>query len=262
VKLAPYQAPANRDEHPLAAELRDVVITADAVRPRTTQVALGASDLGQPCLRRLAYRLMDEPRFNDHQTSTWAAIVGTAVHVSLADAFATANQRLGRIRYLVEQRVEIRGDIKGTSDLYDFDRATVIDNKVVGISTLKNCRLNGISDEYRVQVHGYGKGYRKLGLPVEHVAIAFYPRAHDIADLHVWSEPYDETVIDDALDRHDKLVSLIDELDVEHHPGHYRLVPATPGRICMYCPWFKAGPDTGTGVTCPGNTETGEQKWN
>lgn len=254
MQLTEFHTAQQRNEHPLASEIRDAVLIADAERPRSKQAAIGASDLGQPCLRRLAYRLMNEPTINTHRTSTWAAIVGTAVHESLAEAFLAANNRAGRIRYLVEQRIKIRGNIHGTLDLYDGDRATIVDNKIVGISALKEYKRNGPAPAYRVQVHACGAGLKQLGLPVETVAIAFYPRGHDIADLHVWDEPYDENVVTEALTRHDHLIELICELDVEHHPDRYQIIPKTPSRLCHYCPWWKGGPDTGIG--CPGNTDT------
>lgn len=260
VKLAPYQSVESRDEHPITAELRAAILITDAQRPRSTQVAIGPSELGHPCTRRLAYKLMDHPRINTIQTTTWGAIIGTSVHATLADAFTDANTRLGRIRYLVEQSVEIRPGLRGTCDLYDFDRACPIDHKVVPLPTLRQYRLTGPGTTYRVQAHAYGTGIRRLGLPVETVGVAFYPRASDLAQLYVWTEPYNPDLVTEALQRHDTTIDLACELDVEHYPEHYSLIPKTANRLCMYCPFFKVGPDTGT--TCPGNTETGELQWN
>lgn len=260
MNLTTYQPVNYRDEHPLTAELRDVVITADRTAPRSLQIALGPSEIGEPCARKLAYRLMDEPHTNT-TSDPWPAIVGTSVHAWLANAFTNTNKTAGRIKYLVETRVTIRTGLEGNGDLYDVDRATVIDHKIVGPTTLKNYRLNGPSQQYRVQVHGYGKGYRRLGLPVEHVAIAFFPRSSDLSGLYVWSEPYNETIINDALQRHDDLLELVCAIDLEHNTTNYRLIPTSPSHRCTYCPWFKPGPDTGTG--CPGNSNgTGDKTWN
>ncbi|MCA1696409.1 MAG: hypothetical protein LC749_17760 [Actinobacteria bacterium] len=254
MQLATFQTPRQRDEHPLAAELRDVVITADRERPRSLQTAIGPSSLGQPCLRRLAYQIMNETPINIPGNDLWAAIVGTAIHFSLAEAFVKANRRLGRIRYLVEQRVEVRPGLEGNCDLYDADRATVLDHKSTGLTALREYRINGPSPEYRVQAHAYGTGYIRLGLPVNHVAIAFYPRSNDLSKLHVWSEPYNPEIVTDAFHRHDTLLELICALDVERHPDRYTQLPRTPSRLCMYCPWFKPGPGPDPGTSCPGDT--------
>lgn len=253
MQLATFQPANQRDEHPLATEIRDIIITAEATAPRSLQIALGPSEIGEPCARRLAYRLLDEPRTNTGR-DPWAAIVGTSVHAWLADAFTEANRRLGRIRYLIEQRVEVRTGLEGSCDLYDFDRATAIDHKIVGPTKLREYRINGPTEQYRVQAHAYGMAYTRLGLPVHHVALAFYPRSSDLSDLHIWSEPYNPHIITTALAKHDTLLELICALDLEHHIERYRKIPTTPGHHCNYCPWLKPGPDTGKG--CPGTAPT------
>lgn len=252
MQLATFETAQQRNEHPLAGEIREAILVADASRPRSTQVAIGPSQLGHPCVRRLAYKLMDHPECNTMQTATWGAIIGTSVHTTLADVFAQVNDRLGRIRYLVEQRVEIRPGLHGTCDLYDFDRATVVDHKVVSPAALREYKFTEPGPTYKVQAHAYGSGIKRLGLPVEYVAIAFYPRASDIADLHVWTEPHNPAIVTEALTRHDATIELICQLDVEHHVERYTLIPKTANRLCMYCPYFKPGPDTGD--TCPGDT--------
>lgn len=251
MQLDTFQSTTQRDEHPLAAELRDAIIHADRSAPRSLQTALGPSEIGEPCARRLAYRLMNEPRTNT-TGDPWAAIVGTSVHAWLADAFTQANERLGRIRYLIETRVQVRAGLSGSCDLYDADRATIIDHKVVGPTNLRNYRINGPTEQYRIQAHTYGLGYTLLGLPVEHVALAFYPRSSDLSNLHVWTEPFNATIVHDALTKHDAIIELLCALDVEHHPANYQHIPKTPGHRCNYCPWLKPGPDTGAG--CPGNS--------
>lgn len=253
MQLATFQSAGQRDNHPIANELRDTVTFTAANAPRNLQVALGPSEIGEPCTRKLAYRLMDEPRVRP-DNDLWASTIGVAVHAWLADAFTQANQRLGRIRYLVEHRVEVRPGLTGSCDLYDADRATVIDHKVVNPTKLRHYRINGPSEQYQVQAHAYGMGYTRLGLPVEHVAVAFYPRSTDLSDLHIWSEPYNPDIVLAALAKHDILVELISALDVEHHISRYKQIPITPGDSCTYCPWLQPGPDNGIG--CPGNTQS------
>lgn len=237
-------------EHDLAEVIRDVVRDAGRLAPRSQQRAVGPSEVGQPCARRLAYRLMNEPQVNT-SSDPWAAIVGTAVHAWLADAFTAANDRLGRIRYLVEQRVEIRPGLTGSCDLYDADTATVIDHKVVGESRMSEYKRNGPPSQYRAQAHLYGYGYARLGLPVREVALAFYPRGGMLAGLYVWSEPFNPAIAEAALARHDQILEAACSLGVDEHPENYRAIPTSPSHACNWCPWFKPGADTGT--TCPGH---------
>lgn len=255
MNLTTYQSVNHRDEPGITAEIRDAILTAEANRPRSTQIHIGPSELGEPCLRRLAYKLMDHPQCNDTGTAAWASIIGTSVHATLADAFSQVNDRINRIRYLIEQRVEIRPGLTGTTDLYDFDHATVLDHKVVNTTALREYKLTGPGRKYRVQAHAYGTGIKQLGLPVEQVAIAFFPRASDLAQLHVWTEPYNPDIVTEALARHDTTIELICELNIDQHPDRYTLIPKTPTRLCAYCPWFKISTDVG--VTCPGNITTG-----
>ncbi|MBA8925895.1 hypothetical protein BC739_003094 [Kutzneria viridogrisea] len=223
---------------------------ADRYAPRSQQRALGPSEVGEPCPRRLAYRLLDAERTNS-DSDPWAAIVGTAVHAWLAAAFLGANDRLGRIRYLVETRLEIRPGLTGSCDLYDADEATVIDHKILGPTTMKAYSQNGPPPAYRAQAHLYGLGWTRLGVPVRDVALAFYPRSGLLSGLRVWSEPYNPGTAQAALDRHDQILALADALGCEHNPTAYQHIPRIPGHSCTYCPWLRPGPDTGT--ACPGH---------
>lgn len=239
--------------HPLAAQLTDVVRWDSANAPRSLQTAIGPSEIGQPCARRLAYKLLGAPEVNTGG-DPWASYVGTAVHAKLADAFENHNRHLGRTRWLVEQRVEVSTGITGSCDLVDVDTLTVIDHKVVGPSSLKKYQKEGPGPQYRAQAHLYGRGWRRAGLPIKRVALAFYPRAGWLTGLHIWSEPYDETVADEALDRMHNLIAVTCDLQVEDHPDRYQLIPATPGHGCTWCPfWRGGGPADGTG--CPGQLE-------
>jgi hypothetical protein len=244
--------PPQPDGHPIAAALRQAVLDQSNLAPRSLQRALGPSEYGEPCSRRLAYRLMDEPKTNT-DSDPWASIVGTATHAWLADALLADNERSGELRWLVERRLEVRPGLEGSCDAYDVRRHAVVDHKVVGPSKLREYKISGPSEQYRKQVHIYGKGYRRLGLPVREVAIAFYPRAGQLSGMHVWSEPFNEAIADETIARVDTVLQLVVEMDVEHHPEHYKAIPRQPGRNCLYCPWMRPGPDTGR--ACPGDTQ-------
>lgn len=254
MELAAF-VPPGRNEHPIATALRTAIVDQANLAPRSQQRALGPSEYGEPCARKLAYKLMDEPKTNT-DSDPWASILGTAGHAWLADALLADNKRSGTIKWLVERRLDIRPGLAGSCDAYHVPDHTVVDHKLVGPTKLREYKISGPGEQYRKQVHIYGKGYRLLGLPVREVAIAFYPRAGQLAGthgLHVWSEPFDEALADEAIDRVDTLLELVLAMDVEHHPENYKAIPRLPGRNCTYCPWFKPGPDAG--AACPGETQ-------
>jgi hypothetical protein len=252
--LSTFTPSARRGEHPIAADLRGVITEAARRAPRSQQVALGPSEIGEPCARQLAYKLMHHPASNA-ESDPWPSIVGTAVHEWLASAFTAANTRLGRIRYLVEQSVTIRDGLSGTCDLYDADHARVIDHKVPGATSMTEQKKRGPRAGYRSQIHLYGLGFARMGLPVRDVALALYPRGGLLSGLWIWSEPYDETVALAALARHDAILEAASALDVSGHPDRYRMLPRETGHHCTYCPFWSAGPDTGDG--CPGTLADG-----
>src|SRR5258708_7059039 len=78
---------------------------AAANAPRSLQEALGPSEAGEPCTRRLAYKMMYTPPAAAERDVPWAAIQGTALHAWMAEVFRAENIKLGRERYLVERRV-------------------------------------------------------------------------------------------------------------------------------------------------------------
>lgn len=251
MRLATF-TPPTPDVHPIARALQNAVIDASNNAPRSRQRALGPSEYGDPCARRLAYKLMDEPKTNT-DSDPWASIIGTATHAWLADALIADNQRCGETRWLVEHRLDIRPGLTGSCDAYYAPRCAIVDHKVVGPTKLREYRISGPSEQYRKQVHLYGYGYARLGLPVHEVAIAFYPRAGQLSGLHVWSEPYDQQIAVDAMGRVDQILEVAVALGVDQHPDRYTAIPRQPGRGCLYCPWMRPGADRGD--ACPGDTQ-------
>lgn len=233
----------------LTAALRALVRTHDAERPRSRQRAVGPSQVGVPCARQLAYAVAGTPPVNT-DGDPWAAYVGTAVHAQLADAIEAENTRLGRRRYLVEEPVRINDTLAGTVDLYDADTRTVIDHKVLGVTSHKKLHAEGPSGVYRTQVHLYGFGLQLAGHRVERVAIAAWPRSGLLSGLHVWSEPWDEAVVEDALTRLHNTRTVLDLLGTD--PAALWRVEATPGPHCTFCDWFAPGA-TDPAEGCPGD---------
>ena len=182
--------------------------------PRSLQKRIGPSELGTPCERKLGLKLSGAPEGVRDARTYWRPQVGTAVHVWLEEAFEGVDETMpdGGRRFLTETRVtvgEIDGEaVAGSCDLFDRLAGAVIDWKIVGKSTLDRVRRSGqVSDTYRTQAHLYGRGYAARGERVHHVVIAFLPSAGDLTDAVWWTEPYDESVALDALDRADVIAA-------------------------------------------------------
>ena len=236
----------------LSVDLATAIRTYCTRSPRSLQRTIGPSEIGHDCLRRVGYSALGyEPA--SAGGDPWAAFIGTATHAELAQVFAADNERLGRIRWLIEHRVTVRGSITGTLDLYDCDTATVIDHKIVGPSTHNKVRAGGPSDQYRKQVQLYGYGLANEGRPVERVAIAFYPRSGALDGRIVHVEPYDAAIAEAALTRMASVIHLAGVLNVDEHPDRWEHIPAAPGVLCAWCPFFDAsGGTSGDVARCPG----------
>ena len=219
-------------------------------RPRDTQKRIGPSEIGLPCDRRLAYKLLDWPRVN-HGGDPFPSFVGTAVHAELEKVFSDA-RRMGR--YATELPVTVRPGLDGSLDLFDVVDGIVVDHKVVGETSMRHYKHNGPSKQYRTQVHAYGKGAVAAGHDVAWVAIVFYPRGGNLEGRHVWVEAFDPTIANAALERLDNVLCLVDLLDVEGHPENWQHVPADTTN-CRFCPWFKPG-STNLAEGCPGGGPT------
>lgn len=240
----------------LRGEIMNVILDAASSSPRSKQTRVGPSEVGNPCDRRLGYRLLGVDKIDD--TPGWRPIVGTAVHEWLAATFADANaawreaEGVEGTRWLVEHRVDVGDDITGSCDLYDRATATLIDWKIVATSTIKNAKANGPSEQYRVQAHLYARGWARRGMNVNTVGIYFLPSSGELHEGHLWTEPYDETVATDALARLAQITALTTSFGTKALP-----VLSTDGaipRLCRYCPWHMAAATDPT-EACPGAVE-------
>lgn len=242
----------------LADELDHLIESAINNAPRSLQTRIGPSELGIPCDLRLGYKMAGHPTVNDGQPLSWKAWIGTNVHTGLQELLTRANMALpnwavdGRDRYLVEERVTVGhvngDDVNGNADLY-LD-GVVWDWKIPGGNTLRKYKKEGPGDQYRIQAHLYGRGWELRGYPVEHVAIYFLPRDQEWKQRHLWSEPYDRTIAENALSRVDGIAKLVQALGANAFPLLTRRES-----WCRSCPWFRPGAtDLATG--CGGDPET------
>jgi hypothetical protein len=233
-------------------DLRPILVEYEATRPRNMQQAIGPSGIAVACERRLGYALHGAPRRRDGRVP-WAPLVGTAVHKLLAEALVLDNERLGRPRWLVEQRVEPDPQVSGECDAYDVDRDLVIDWKVVGPNKLKAMRCTGDpGPQYRGQIQIYGRGWQRAGRSPRWVRIVFLAKTTELEDSYEWTAPYSRAEADAALDRMYRINTLLRDLNVDDAPALWAAVPARPGHDCTWCPYFRRGaPADATG--CPGD---------
>lgn len=250
-------------------DLTDIIVDAIRNRPRSQQTAIGPSEIGHECGRWLAYKLADTPILNDFAKTRdqWRTQVGTAVHTWLAEVFG-AEGDVAAPMFLVEHSLHVGtltaigdgepADIYGSGDLYY--QGVAVDWKVVGPTTLKKCRTvsrqtgkpHGPSIRYRKQINTYGKGWRALGLPVNHVMIAFLPAAGDLKDAYWWSDPYNEVMADEAMERLNGTNLLV-------HSGvaleRILAMLPTADAFCTACPYYQPHAERLVDG-CPGGPKT------
>lgn len=224
----------------LGDAIRDSIWTASATASRSQQAAIGFSEIGAACSRKLAYRLRSTPAVS--HADPLKSIVGTGGHLILAEYFRRLDAGTGR--YLVEQDVSYRG-IPGTVDLYDRRRRVALDWKFKELAKVKRARREGPSTDYVIQVHGYGTALRAAGEDVSHVAIVYIPVNGVLADIYVWLRPLDSSIVDAA----------ISALPTSRDP---LATPASPSPLCGWCPFHNPNLAQPTALACPGKNESKE----
>lgn len=216
----------------LAQELAAIITKAGTWTPRSKQTAIGPSEVGHPCTRRLAYKLTGADKVNETPGSTWSAQVGTAIHAYLADVFGNLEG------YEVEQKVQITDTLAGTIDLYDAARGIVMDWKTTGSSGLTQRKREGATEQQLVQTMLYAYGKARQGAKVTQVALIYLPTSGDINEMHVALYDYDEAVAQEALSRLAMIDALTLEMDLPNNPHLWSAVPKVANRLCAYCPYF------------------------
>lgn len=252
-----YKPPQQGTSGEVATLVTTVMHAAMKHHPRSLQAAVGPSELGTPCTRRLAYKILGQDQPNDDRDQ-WLSTIGTAVHAWQAETFMAENQRLASgppyrtlDRYLVEHRVHLPAGISGSCDLYDRETGGVIDWKVTSPDNIKKYRRSGPGRQYRTQAHLYGLGMLLAGEHPRYVADVFLPRGGLLSGLHVWSEPFDPSVAADAITRYQATRDALVAVDPELHPERWAMFP-TADAHCNWCPFhLPMSADLGKG--CPGH---------
>lgn len=276
---------ARHASNPLEAELVEIITTGVHAHERSLQQAIGASEIGTPCARRLGFQLAGIEKVNVESEAPWRPTVGTAVHTWLqfeaierynearrkeaakwkgeigerchewcepSETIALGNPR-HLDRFLTELKIPvgtIGGEaINGTIDVYDRLTKSVIDWKVVGNATLKSARGGHVNEGYRVQGNVYGRGLVAQGFEVEWVVIFFLPSAGELGDRVFYCEPFDAKVGNAAFARARKITRDLEEF------GATAVLPLLEraNAYCHKCPWFS--PTVGEAhldEACPG----------
>ena len=239
--------PLGDDASNLSDRIKDVVNNRSTNAPRSQQKRIGLSEVGEICVRKISYKLLDWEKTNP-ATDPWASISGTALHAWLADAFMDFPDQ-----YLVEHKVQVTDELSGTADLFDIANKMVIDHKCVGATSMKSRKKGGMTHQQRVQINLYGLGIEKeFGEgSVEKVALAFYPLGGRLDGLHTIVEPYNRQLALDAIQRLQDTQVLLWQLDPEGTQKNWDLIPTTPSNFCSYCPWFLPFSKDGS-KGCPG----------
>lgn len=242
----------------LENDIRAIVSAKENKHSRSVQMAIGPSEIGDSCDRRLAYKAAKIPAPKRKPRSNWLATLGTQAHKFLSEAFDQNNEDLGHERWITEQKVQITPSIWGTVDLYDIDTATVIDHKVLGNASYHEIKMGRLPKKYRVQLHMYGMGYEDAGAPVVNVALALYSRTDDLdgtwskKPLFLYHEPYDRDIARKALLRYKEIMDLTDTLQVKTYPEKMAQIPTAEDAECRFCPFYKPGHGPADGEGCPG----------
>ncbi|MGH3800867.1 MAG: hypothetical protein ACRDTD_12150 [Pseudonocardiaceae bacterium] len=252
-RLADLATNRGADPEGIRQDVLGFITRAILAHPRSRQVELGPSELGHPCQRWLAYRLAGTPE-TGRQRPPWRQAVGTKVHDGFTDWALDANEPLDQPRWLADLKVTV-GEllpgrpITGRLDLLDLATATVVDLKVAGPNQMRlhSSGARGENEQYRKQVHLYGRGVVNAGLPVDNVAILRLPAAGELAENLWHCEPYDDQLATDALRRAGAVAALVAAVGADAAG-----VLPTTDHFCHRCPYFDPG-STNLAAGCPGD---------
>lgn len=229
-----------------AAEVANLIREHDAQRPRSQQIMIGPSSLGDVCTRKLAYYALRIPALH-RQRDILPAWVGTQAHEGMREIVHAMRWEGWRAELDVEMKPH---GITAHIDAYHEPSGLVLDWKFVGDSSLRKHRAT-MSQQYRTQVQLYAYAIATtLRLNVQNVAVCLIPRNGPLSAIHVWAEPYNEQYALQALERWVNVRTVTDTLQLDalkHMPTHI-------DAHCEWCPWWNPG-DGRVGALehgCPG----------
>lgn len=248
----PFTTPGDSPLASLAADVKAEMMTMvrmyEEFQPRKMQMALGPSDLGIECDRRLAYKIAGVTGYNTGDP--WAAFVGSSIHTRLEAVIKKYAERTGE-KWLIEQRVVVTPEIQGRADLIHGDM--VIDIKSASPDVMRKLPDTGPRASYLPQIHSYAYGLNKVGHRINRVAFVFVPRSGRLDDMYVWADEYRPEIPEKAIARVYRFAKRLDELDILNNPDLWETVPANPDYLwCQYCPLFNKAMGAGDPATDKG----------
>ena len=251
-----------------ADEVRRLIVTHDAARPRSQQTRLGPSDLSSPCARKIGYGLLQVPPVVPNDVSLYAW-VGTQMHSGMEAACKhdnwtreVAEQQARQAvtdtmldmckaagpRWLTEKRVSVPINdtvtVTGHLDAYDHDTKTVIDWKSRGA----NKPSQATRDKHHQQLGWYSLGAILDGLIVDHQAVVYVPRNGVLADIEVDARPVDMPAIEAQIRRYESLLAAT--------AAGWAVLPMLPTEHdCKFCQWWTPNDLVDKPLTegCPGH---------
>jgi hypothetical protein len=237
----PFTAPGDSPDPDLAADLKAELMTMvrmyEEFQPRKMQLALGPSDLGVECDRRLAYKIAGVTGYNTGDP--WAAFVGSSIHTRLEHVIKKYAERT-QGDWLIEQMIQVTPEIRGKADLIHGE--LVIDIKSASPDVMKKLPDTGPRASYLPQIHSYAYGLNASGHKITKVAFAFVPRSGRLDDMYVWADKYRPEIAEKALARVYRFARRLEQLDILNNPDLWETVPPNPDYLwCQYCPLFNKG---------------------
>lgn len=232
---------------PTLAVVGPILTAYDASRPRSVQITLGPSEIGNPCMAQLVRKLAGMPE-TPRADVPWAPLCGTWVHDGMATALAWYNEQIGRERFIIEKRVWLNEVEHGRGDAFDVDINTVIDWKYVGSTALHEADMGRADPQYQVQIDLYGLGHENAGRRVDFVRLVYLARSHDYWAGREWTRAYDRGRAQAALSRlavakgYARAVQAglpIDQIPLDHEG-------------CTWCPFHVPSMNAPSHDGCPG----------
>lgn len=243
--------------HPKRKELLELIRFASRNSVRSGQVAIGPSEIGGSCERRLAYRIAGVRGVN-RTVDPWPSIQGTAIHDWLERCLQRDNaERVARglqPRWITEKRIEADPIIHGTSDVYDTEDDTVVDWKTMGETAEAKLVKEGPSYGYFVQVQTYGLGFHRAGYRVRKVGLMFLRRGGMLSSARYYEWDFNPAVAQDAIERVYRVGRGVLSLrETSNGANFWPQIPPDPGALCGWCPFFSRSVTEASPSGCPGH---------
>ena len=206
----------------LASSFQEIVSKISQPGERSHQRLIGASQIGG-CPYHLGEAMLnslkEEPEVSESGLGAW---IGTAVH-----EFLENNLELEGAEHEAKVKIfdlEGYGTVGGHIDLCWRD--AIWDYKVLGKASFDKMALEYRKDptkipttQYRVQLHLYGYGRILQGHKVDAVNIIAFPKlSNRFSDIRMYSEAYNQQLVDAAIERTKRIWQLVQEGRLEDVP--------------------------------------------